>query len=166
MLKRFLVLILVACPVALFAAGKIYTWTDADGNVFYGDRPPSEASATEIAIKGKKKNPVVVDEEAIPGQWFGSEARGGDAKFKFSANGTMTFLQTKQDQSVYNYQGIWTYEKNSITVITEFSQMAEPNGTIKRSGEPIQLVYNIIRFDENSMELIIEDERFEVRKTN
>lgn len=166
MLQRLLVLVLALCPVLVMAAGKIYTWSDADGNVFYGDRPPSEVTAKEIEIKGKKKSPIVVNEEELPGQWFGEEARGGDAKFKFNVNGTVTFLQTRPDQTVYNYQGIWTYEKNSITVITEFSQFAEADGTITRSGEPVQLVYNIIRFDDRGMELIIEDERFDVSKTN
>lgn len=166
MLQRLLVLVLTLCPVIVMAAGKIYTWTDSDGNVSYGDRPPSAVTAKEIAIKGKKKNPVVVDEDKLPGQWFGEEARGGDAKFKFNVNGTVTFLQTKPDQSVYNYQGIWTYEKNSITVITEFSQNAGPTGAVNRSGEPLQLVYNIIRFDDRGMEVIIEDERFIMEKIN
>jgi hypothetical protein len=166
MLQRLFVLVLICLPTALFAAGKIYTWTDENGDIFYGDRPPSEADATEIAIQGKKKNPVIVDEEILPGEWFGQEARGGEVKIKLNSNGTITFLQTKADQTVYNYQGIWTYEKNSISVITEFSQTAPPNGNFERSVEPLQLVYNIIGFSAEKMELIIEDERFVLDKLN
>jgi hypothetical protein len=166
MLQRLIAVFLICLPTALFAAGKIYTWTDENGDVFYGDRPPSEATATEIAIQGKKKSPVTVDEDILPGEWFGLEAQGGEAKIKLNSNGTVTFLQTKADQSVYNYQGIWTYERNSISVITEFSQTAPAKGDFKRSVEPLQLVYNIIGFSENQMELIIGDERFVLDKIN
>jgi hypothetical protein len=166
MFQRFLVLALVCIPLTVTAASKIYTWTDENGDTFYGDRPPKEAEATEIAVQGKKKSPVNVNEEALPGVWFGYEENGGEVKLDLKENGTITLLQTKSDQSVFNYQGIWSYTDNSITVITEFSQTAPRNGDFKRSVEPLQLVYNIIRFEDGDMELIISDERFSVSKTN
>ncbi len=164
MVKRLLVIAIFCLPMSLLAAGKIFTWTDEDGNVFYGDRPPSETEVTEVTIVGKKKAPLIVDDKKIPGQWFGRSVAGGEVKITFDQSGTITFIQTKPDQSVFNYQGIWTYETNSITVITEFSQTAPPNGEFKRSVEPIQLTYNILRFAESEMELIIGDERFIISK--
>lgn len=166
MLRRFLCLVVLLTPLSLLAAGKIYTWTDEDGNVFFGDRPPMTIEADEVTIQGKKREPVVVDEEGLPGQWFGNDDQGGEVKLTLNANGTVSFIHTRADQSVYNYQGIWTYQDNSITVITEFSQSAPANGDFKRSVEPVQLTYFIVRFNENDMELIIEDQRFVLSPVN
>jgi hypothetical protein len=51
-------------------------------------------------------------------------------------------------------------------VITEFSQSAARGGQLKRSVEPVQLTYTIIRFGDGQMDLISGDERFSLRKTN
>ncbi|EAR09558.1 DUF4124 domain-containing protein [Reinekea blandensis] len=166
MLQRFLCLLILLTPLSVLAAGKIYTWTDDDGNVYYGDRPPTEIEAEEITIQGKKREPVTVDESVLPGQWFGTDERGGEVKMTLNENGTVTFIHTRSDQSVYNYQGIWTYEDNSITVITEFSQTAPANGNFKRSVEPVQLTYFIVRFSSDTMELVIEDDRFTLAPVN
>jgi len=166
MLQRLVILVILALPMNVFASGKIYTWTDATGIVHYGDRPPLEAEAEEIAIQGKKKQPLVVVSEQLPGLWFGAVNEGGEVKITLSENGTISYLQTRADQSVYNYQGIWSLSNTSLTVITEFSQTAPPDGDFKRSVEPIQLVYNIITFNENAMELIIGSERFNLLRRN
>ncbi|WP_320821543.1 DUF4124 domain-containing protein [Reinekea sp.] len=160
MLQRLTILLILTLPLSVFASGKIYTWTDASGIVHYGDRPPLEIDAEEIAIQGKKKQPLVVVSEQLPGQWFGAVNDGGEVKLTLSENGTITYIQTRADQSVYNYQGIWSLNNTALTVITEFSQTAPPGGNFKRSVEPIQLVYNIIAFSENAIELIIGTERF------
>jgi len=160
MLQRLAIVLILALPLTVFASGKIYTWIDAIGIVHYGDRPPLDADAEEIAIQGKKKQALVVVSEQVPGLWFGEATDGGEVKLTLSENGTITYLQTRADQSVYNYQGIWSLNNTSLTVITEFSQTAPPGGDFKRSVEPVQLVYNIINFNENNMELIIGTERF------
>ena len=50
---RALILILavigVCCTSYAFAAG-VYKWTDADGRVHFGDRPPGETPVQELAI--------------------------------------------------------------------------------------------------------------------
>lgn len=166
MLQRFLCLVLLCSPLSVFAAGKIFTWTDEDGNINYGDRPPLEADAEEVAIQGTKRKPLVVDKAALPGQWFGTDNTGGEVKLTLNNNGTVSFIHTRADQSVYNYQGIWTFEDKNITVITEFSQSAPANGQLKRSVEPIQLNYFIVRFNADAMELIIEDQRFDLSRVN
>lgn len=166
MLKRFLLVALLGLPTLLFATGKIYTWTDEDGNVFYGDRPPTQVEATEIAIQGKKKKPVIVDEQALPGEWFGTDQDGGEVKMTLENSGNIDFRQTQPDQTVYIYQGIWSYNDKTITVITEYTQTAPPGSDFQRSIEPIQLQYNIIAFGGDTMELIIEDERFEVARVD
>lgn len=153
-------LLLTALPMAVFAAGKIYTWTDKSGVIHYGDRPPMAAQADEVAIQGKKKLPSVVVQELLPGLWFGSANDGGEVKFTLFENGSITYIQTRADQSVYNYQGIWTLENTSLTVITEFSQTAPPGGDFKRSVQPIALTYTIVGFSENALEVIIGPERF------
>ncbi len=164
MLQRFMLIIILCLPVSLFAAGKIYTWTDDDGLVHYADRPPAELEATEVEIKGKKKDPVSVVEANLSGVWYGTTAKGGNVKLTFNENGTISYIQTRADQSVYNYQGIWTLADTSITVITEFSQTAPAKGDFKRDIEPLELVYNIMSFGDDKMELVIGDERFSVNR--
>ena len=164
MFKRLLVIAVFCLPMSLLAAGKIYTWTDENGDVFYGDRPPLIGDVTEVAIKGKKQEPVSVESSQLHGQWYGSINGGGDAKITFSENGSISFIQTRADQSIYSYQGIWTSENTTITVITEFSQSSS-GGEVKRSVEPIQLTYTVIGFTENQMELISLSDRFSLRKT-
>lgn len=165
MLFRFLAIALLMLPITLFASGKIYMWTDESGIVHYGDRPPQEVQAEEIAIQGRTREPVVVAEDQLPGQWYGTVNIGGDVRVTLNQSGSITFIQTRPDQSVFNYQGIWTLDTNSITVITEFSQTAPRNGELQRSVEPVQYVYNIIDFGDNSMEWIIGEERFSLAKS-
>jgi hypothetical protein len=42
-MKKLLVLIAIAlfCTATLSVAGKIYKWTDSEGNIHYGERPPN-----------------------------------------------------------------------------------------------------------------------------
>lgn len=164
MLKHILLILLFVMSSFMLADDKIYTWIDEDGVVHYGDRPPAEVEAEEVAIQGKKKAPVVVDEAVLPGQWFGTDQSGGEVRFTLNENGNMTFVHTRADQSVFNFQGIWSFEDNSITVITEFTQTAPRNGDFQRSVEPLRLQYNIIGFSDTSMELIISDDRFDVSR--
>jgi glutaredoxin len=44
-----LVVIGAVCSSAAFASG-VYKWTDADGRVHFGDRPPADAAAEEVKI--------------------------------------------------------------------------------------------------------------------
>ena len=45
------VLLLIAVFSSLSTAQEVYKWTDADGNIHYGDRPPSQAeNATPVDI--------------------------------------------------------------------------------------------------------------------
>lgn len=62
--RQFVLLILVA----VFAAGgsavasEIYKWTDANGNVIYGDRPEDEVlpSVERIALASRRTDPAAV----------------------------------------------------------------------------------------------------------
>lgn len=148
-------------------ANEIYTWTDDNGVVHYGDRPPTNVEAEQISIQGRREEPVEVETAILPGQWFGTSTDGGEVRMTLTDNGSITFIQTRSDNSVFNYQGIWSYETNALSVITEFSQSAPANGDFTRSVEPRQFLYNIIGFDAETpnMELIIGDERFIVSKT-
>ncbi|UXY14720.1 glutaredoxin family protein [Chitiniphilus purpureus] len=74
--KRLLPLLLltVICPAL---AGKVYQWRDADGNVFYSDRPPDGRSARERAIK-----PNVVQSQSA-----GQDAGTGAGLVFYTASG-------------------------------------------------------------------------------
>ncbi|MEJ2043311.1 MAG: DUF4124 domain-containing protein [Reinekea sp.] len=165
MFKRLTLLAFCLTPLFTLAAGKIYTWTDADGNVVYGDRPPMGTTAKEVAVQGKKKAPINIDEQQLSGQWFGTSNEGSQAKITLNDNGTIRFLQTKSDQTTLNYQGIWTLENQTLTVITEFTQTAEPNKQFVRSVEPLQITYTIISFADEQMDMAIEGERYTMSRT-
>ncbi len=38
-------------------AGAIHKWTDADGNVFYGDTPPTSAKTEDVRVQSAPSNP-------------------------------------------------------------------------------------------------------------
>ncbi|MDN3650373.1 DUF4124 domain-containing protein [Reinekea marina] len=164
MIRLFSLILLACLPFMTFAAGKIYTWQDENGNTVYGDRPPAEAEVTEIAIQGKKKAAVEVESDALTGEWFGAGDKGGEVKMSMRSAGNIVFTQTRSDQSVYNYQGVWTLEDTTLTVITEFTQEISSAGKISRSVEPVQLIYTIVDFDGANMEFIAGQERFTVGK--
>jgi hypothetical protein len=50
---------LVATSVVF--AGDIYKWTDADGNVHYGDRPIEGAQPERLAIASQPTDPAVIE---------------------------------------------------------------------------------------------------------
>ena len=164
-MTRLISLILLAClPLMSFAAGKIYTWQDENGNTVYGDRPPVAAEVTEVAIQGKKKAAIEVDALSLAGEWFGRGNNGGEVKMSIGDAGNIVFTQTRADQSVYNYQGVWSLENTTMTVITEFTQEISSVGKIKRSVEPVQVIYTITAFDGADMEFIAGPERFTASK--
>ena len=55
MIKKFIAILLLLSANIVFSAG-VYKWTDADGNIHYGDRPVD--SAEKIKVKsGHKPDP-------------------------------------------------------------------------------------------------------------
>ncbi|MBL1275362.1 MAG: DUF4124 domain-containing protein [Ectothiorhodospiraceae bacterium] len=66
-MKKFLLLIAIslACASSFSSAGKIYKWTDNDGNTHYGERPPGN-NAKQIKVPkstpNRAKNPVTSQE--------------------------------------------------------------------------------------------------------
>lgn len=54
-MNKFIVLILL---VVSPASAAIYTWTDSNGNVHFGDKPVANESATEVKISINKKTGV------------------------------------------------------------------------------------------------------------
>lgn len=53
-MKRLLLLIAISllCTATLSIAGKIYKWTDSEGNIHYGERPPSNQAKQIKVPKG------------------------------------------------------------------------------------------------------------------
>lgn len=50
-------LIALASVSGIALANDIYKWTDADGNVHYGDRPSGDASEERVAISSRPTDP-------------------------------------------------------------------------------------------------------------
>lgn len=57
-------LALAALGAGTVLAGDIYRYTDADGNVHYGDRPAGVPSEERVAISSKPTNPAEVQARA------------------------------------------------------------------------------------------------------
>lgn len=57
-------LMLGLATAAASQASEIYKWTDADGNIHYGDRPSGEATEERLAIRSRPTDPSRVQAEA------------------------------------------------------------------------------------------------------
>jgi hypothetical protein len=69
---RLLVITIALLAAATTAhAGKIYKWVDENGNVNYGERPPSK-HASELTVQGIQKNPPA----AAPAEGDAAEGEG------------------------------------------------------------------------------------------
>ena len=62
---RAIVLALLAGGLALPGAAQVYKWTDRDGRVHFGDRPPPEAEAEELKIRSHEGAAEVKDWSAV-----------------------------------------------------------------------------------------------------
>lgn len=145
------------------ASGRIYTWTDEDGAVHFGDRPPTHVQAEEVSIRGQRSAPVEVEEELLPGVWFGQQNDGGEVRINFMANGAIRYTQTFPDQSIYNYQGIWQLDDRSLSVITEFIEQGG-GGQFNRTVEPVQLSYTFTQFSSEQMTLLTGGNSYVLRR--
>ncbi len=53
---RYLIYLTLLASTSL-TAGSIHKWTDADGNVFYGDNPPTSAKTEGVRVQSAPSNP-------------------------------------------------------------------------------------------------------------
>ena len=53
---RYLIYLTLLASTSL-NAGSIHKWTDADGNVFYGDAPPISAKTEDVWVQSAPSNP-------------------------------------------------------------------------------------------------------------
>lgn len=53
---RYLIYLTLLASTSL-NAGSIHKWTDADGNVFYGDAPPITAKTEDVWVQSAPSNP-------------------------------------------------------------------------------------------------------------
>lgn len=154
MMHRFLVLLIcLSAGLAYAESNKIYTWTDEDGTVHYGDRPPANADAEEVGIRGKKPEPVQVVPSTLTGTWFGRQDEGGEVRVRFQENGNIRYTQTFPDQTIFTYQGIWSLEGRTMNVITEFIEEGGGNN-LRRSVEPVRLTYTFTEFGSEQLTMI------------
>lgn len=53
---RYLIYLTLLASTSL-TAGSIHKWTDAEGNVFYGDTPPTSAKTEGVRVQSAPSNP-------------------------------------------------------------------------------------------------------------
>jgi len=80
---RYLIYLTLLASTSL-TAGSIHKWTDADGNVFYGDAPPISAKTEGVWVQSAPSNPGKAlprlsppDSEAAPGSESATTAGNG-----------------------------------------------------------------------------------------
>lgn len=161
-----LVALLAATAGSALAESKIYTWTDEEGTVHYGDRPPRNAQAEEVNIRGQRQEAIEVNAAQLNGTWFGRGANGGETRIRIQENGAIRFTQTRPDQSIYTYQGIWRLEDRTLSVITEFIEEGGAGAGMQRSVEPVQLTYTFTSFSPESFTLRSQGEDISVSLVN
>ena len=80
---RYLIYLTLLASTSL-NAGSIHKWTDADGNVFYGDAPPISANTEAVWVQSAPSNPG----KALPRLSSpGSEAAPGSEPSATASNG-------------------------------------------------------------------------------
>jgi len=47
----------LVCSQSAFSSNKVYTWTDEEGTIHYGERPPKDTKATVIRTRTGKGDP-------------------------------------------------------------------------------------------------------------
>lgn len=164
MKRALLITAMLLYTATAVATGRIYTWTDEEGTVHFGDRPPSHVQADEVSIRGQRSAPVEVNEAQLPGVWFGRQDDGGEVRINFMSNGSIRYTQTFPDQSIYNYQGIWQLDDRSLSVITEFIEEGG-GGQFNRTVEPVQLSYTFTQFSEEQMTLLTGNNSYVLRRS-
>lgn len=157
---------LAAQAGTVLAESKIYTWTDEEGTVHYGDRPPRNAQAEEVNIRGQRQEAIEVNAAQLNGTWFGRGPDGGETRIRIQENGAIRFTQTRPDQSIYNYQGIWRLEDRTLSVITEFIEEGGAGTGLQRSVEPVQLTYTFTSFSPEAFTLRSQGQDINVELVN
>jgi len=80
---RYLIYLTLLASTSL-NAGSIHKWTDADGNVFYGDAPPISAKTEDVWVQSAPRNPG----KALPRLSSpGGEAEPGSESAATASNG-------------------------------------------------------------------------------
>ena len=62
---RSLIYLMLLVSTSL-SAGTIHKWTDEDGNVFYGDRPPVSAETESVRVQSAPSNPTALPRLSSP----------------------------------------------------------------------------------------------------
>jgi hypothetical protein len=86
---RYLIYLTLLASTSL-NAGPIHKWTDADGNVFYGDAPPISAKTEAVWVQSAPSNPgKALPRLSSPGSEAepGSEAAPGSEPSATASNG-------------------------------------------------------------------------------
>lgn len=165
-MRQALILLLATLLAGQAAAegnSSIYKWTDEDGNVHYGDRPPRDGAAEEVRLRGSRPEPVEVLPSELNGTWFGRQDDGGEVRMRLQDSGAIRYTQTFPDQTIYNYQGVWRLEDRSLSVITEFIEEGG-GGNLNRTVEPVQITYNFLEFSPDELTMINNGQRYTLSK--
>jgi len=92
--------VFLLCLSPLSFAGKIYKWTDSEGNTHYGERPPGQRAATQIKVPkspARSSSPRPVNQQDATNKLLDAFAR--ERKDKKDAAARATKEKERRDEN-------------------------------------------------------------------
>jgi len=147
-MQKILLPLLVLLPIHAFGASKIYTWTDADGVVQFGDRPPIASNASEVKMQGLVTTPVEVIPAQLQGTWKVAGQPGETQEWLIRQDGRIQIdIKTGNDRRIIH--GNWVITDSVMTITSDLVQDIIAGRSVI-DNSPQQFVYKFLAFNPNT----------------
>lgn len=146
-MRLILITMAVLFSTWVIAADKIYTWTDENGVIQYGDRPPRDSQATEVKIRGFQENILEISAEKLEGNWRVINASGQIQDWVVRKDGRIQ-IDIRQGANRTIINGAWQLSDTIFTVNSELIQEIK-GGQATVNDSPVQFTYKFLEFEEN-----------------
>jgi len=144
-MRLILLTIAVLLSTQVLAADKIYTWTDENGVIQYGDRPPSNSGAKEVKVRGFQENILVISAEALEGNWRVINSSGQIQDWTVRKDGRIQ-IDIRQGANRTIINGAWQLSDAIFTVNSELIQEIK-GGKATVNDAPVQFTYKFLEFE-------------------
>lgn len=147
-MRKVMLSVLALIAIQAFGESKIYTWTDADGVVQFGDRPPISANASEIKMQGMVTTPVVVTAGALEGTWKVTGQPGETQEWLVREDGRIQIdIKMGEDRRIIH--GNWVITGSVMTLTSDLVQDIIAGRSVI-DNSPQQFVYKFLAFNDNT----------------
>jgi hypothetical protein len=128
---RYLIYLTLLASTSLYA-GSIQKWTDANGNVFYGDTPPVSAKTEGVRVQSAPSNPG----KALPRLTSQDEAADNDSPASASDD-NLTAAQSKVacDNAQQDLEVIQTSSRVKLELVDGTTRYLTPEEIDQRKAK-------------------------------